>query len=186
MTTEAEPQGTFNSKTLFIWGIVIALLLVLGLGLRETNQVQPTPGNPAPELALSFFEGYEFNGQREGALSDLQGEIVVLNFWASWCAPCRQEAAELEAVSREYADRGVTFLGIAWTDIDRNALAYLEEYDITYPNAPDIGLDAQELYHFKQVPETFFIDVNGTIQHFHSGPITAEQLRVYLDQMIGG
>lgn len=186
MTTEAEQRPKFDSKRLFIWSIVIALLLVLGFGLRETNQPQPTVGNPAPDLALSYYEGYEWNGQAVGTLSDMRGEIVVLNFWASWCAPCRQEAATLEAISREYADRGVTFLGVAWSDTDTKAKEYLLEYDISYPNAPDIGLDAQEIYRFKQVPETFFIDANGTIQFFHTGPLTAEQLRAFLDQMVGG
>ena len=186
MTNEAQTRSKFDSKRLFIWGIVIALLLVLGFGLRETNQTQPTPGNPAPELELSYYEGYEFQGQAQGVLSDLQGEIVVLNFWASWCAPCRQEAATLEAISREYQDRGVTFLGVAWSDTETKALEYLLEYDITYPNAPDLGLDAQELYRFKQVPETYFIDQSGVIQYFHQGPLTADQLRAFLDQMVGG
>ena len=66
------------------------------------------------------------------------------------------------------------------------ALEYLLEYDITYPNAPDLGLNAQELYRFKQVPETYFIDQAGVIQYFHQGPLTADQLRAFLDQMVGG
>lgn len=171
-------------RNLLIWGSVIIVLVALGFAYRETTLTQPTVGQPAPDLALDFYPGYEWGQRSQAQLADLRGNVVVLNFWASWCAPCRVEAELLEATSREYADRGVVFLGVAWSDTDTEAQAYLEEFDISYPNAPDIGLDAQERYRFKQVPETFFIDGDGIIRHFHAGPLTADQLRFYLDSLV--
>lgn len=170
-----------QKRNLLIWGVVAAVLLFFVFGLSNSQQSQPIPGSPAPDIDLQFFDGYEWGGVEEATLADLRGQVVVLNFWASWCAPCHEEADELEAVWREFQDDDVVFLGVAWTDIDSKALEYLETYDITYPNSPDIGLAAQRLYEFRQVPETFVIDRDGVIRYFVPGPISEQQLREYIE-----
>ena len=170
-----------NKRNLLIWSGVAAVVLFFVFGLSDSQQSQPTPGNPAPEIDLQFYDGYEWNNLDDATLADLEGQVVVLNFWASWCVPCQDEAEVLEATWREYADQGVVFLGVAWSDTDRKALEFLENYDITYPNSPDIGLEAQSKYHFRQVPETFVIGRDGVIRYFHAGPMNRDILRQYIE-----
>lgn len=169
-----------------VWAVALVVLVLLGLAYRNSQQTRPVVGNRAPDLDLNFYAGYEWNSQPAARLSDLQGNVVVLNFWASWCAPCRDEAEFLEAVSREYADRGVVFLGVAWSDTERKAIEYLAEYDITYPNAPDLGLGGADTYRITGVPETYVIDRDGTIRYFHEGPLTVTQLRQLLESTLNG
>ncbi len=170
-----------NKRNLLIWGVVAAVLLFFGFGLTNSQKSQPIPGNPAPEIDLQFYDGYEWSNLEQATLSDLHGKVVVLNFWASWCVPCHDEAEVLETVWRHYADEDVVFLGVAWSDTDKKAQEFLATYNISYPNSPDIGLDAQRKYHFRQVPETFIIDRDGTIRYFHAGPMTEPMLREYIE-----
>ena len=180
--TETNPTPARTRLRLaFLMGTLIVFLGLLGLGYYRTTVGRPVIGDQAPELSMEFYDGYTWQNRPTSMLSDLQGNVVLLNFWASWCAPCRLEAATLEAVSRDYADKGVVFLGIAWSDTEPKALEYLAEYDITYPNAPDIQLSGADTYGFDQVPETYIINRNGTIIDFHVGPVTDEQLRDMLD-----
>lgn len=173
-------------RNVMIYGIALVVLVLLGLAYRNSQQTRPVVNNAAPDLDLTFYAGYEWDGRSVARLSDMQGEVIVLNFWASWCAPCRDEAEFLETVSREYADKGVTFLGVAWSDTERKAIEYLAEYDITYPNAPDLGLGGADTYRITGVPETYVIDRDGTIRYFHEGPLTAAQLRQMLESTLNG
>jgi cytochrome c biogenesis protein CcmG/thiol:disulfide interchange protein DsbE len=94
-------------------------------------------------------------------LSQLRGQVVIINFWASWCPPCREEAAYLEQTWRKYEDKGVIFIGVDWVDTQKEALAYMKEFDLTYFNGPDLGTRVAEAYRIKGVPETFFVAKNG-------------------------
>ena len=98
----------------------------------------------------------------------------MLNFWASWCDPCRDEAALLEATWRREQGNGIVFLGLDYLDQEPAAKAYLAEFDITYPNGPDLQSAAARRYGIKGVPETFFIDGEGNIQEIVIGPIVSE------------
>ncbi len=115
---------------------------------------------------MTTFEGETF------ALSDLRGQVVIINFWASWCPPCRDEASYLEATWRKYRDQGVVFIGVDYVDTEPNALAYIEEFDITYPNGPDIGQKIAGAYRIKGVPETFYVDKTGQLRGVHIGPLS--------------
>lgn len=139
---------------------VLAVVVVVGIALARQRQTQPTSGT-APDFTVTTFDGETFR------LSDQRGKIVIINFWASWCGPCRDEAPRLEALSRDYADRGVVVLGIAHADIDRDSQAFIERFQVSYPNAPDVGgVLAQGRYHILGVPETFIIDQNGNVARF--------------------
>ncbi|HIP71854.1 MAG TPA: TlpA family protein disulfide reductase, partial [Anaerolineae bacterium] len=87
----------------------------------------------APDFTLTSFDGETIT------LSELRGQVVIINFWASWCPPCREEAPYLEATWRKYKDQGVVFIGVDYVDTETAALAYIEEFDITYFNGPDVG-----------------------------------------------
>jgi thiol-disulfide isomerase/thioredoxin len=117
-------------------------------------------------------------------LKDLRGQVVVINFWASYCEPCKVEAPMLERVWQSYKDQGVIMLGIDTNDPLKNALDYLEEYGITYPNAPDQGGRIEDAYRITGIPETFVINTQGKIvRHFMSEP-NERDLRNMIDQAL--
>jgi len=106
-------------------------------------------------------------------LADLREKGVMLNFWASWCVPCRTEAPMLEQARRRERDRGIIFIGLAYLDQEHAARAFLDEFKITYPNGPDLQSAAARRYRITGVPETFFIDPDGAIVSIAIGPITS-------------
>ncbi len=144
--------------------LLIALLALLAWGLRA-QAGGPLEAGPAPDFSLTTFGGETLT------LSDLRGQVVIINFWASWCPPCRDEAPYLEATWRKYRDQGVIFIGVDYVDAEPNALAYIEEFDITYPNGPDIGQKIAEAYRIKGVPETFYVDKTGQLRGVQIGPL---------------
>jgi cytochrome c biogenesis protein CcmG/thiol:disulfide interchange protein DsbE len=152
-------------KKLLVWGGLILLLMVVGLGLIRAQQGQVGQGEQAPNFELTSFEGQTYR------LSELEGKVVVVNFWASWCESCKPEARDLEEAWRMLQDRGdVVFLGVDYVDTEPEAMAYLEQFDITYPNGPDKRTEISQAFRIKGVPETYVIDREGRIAHRQIGP----------------
>jgi cytochrome c biogenesis protein CcmG/thiol:disulfide interchange protein DsbE len=175
--TKKYPFGT-----ILIWVTVIALLLVLGWGLVRANAERPD--GFAPDFEMQFFNGYEWEGHQNASLSDFEGQVVVLNFWASWCVECLLEAELLEDTWQAYRDKGVVFLGVAYVDVEPKSKAYLEEFGITYPNAPDLRSTISSKYEITGVPETFFIAKDGEVAHVTIGPVNETMLITLLDQLL--
>ncbi len=182
-TEESAPAR--RSPWLYVAIAVIAVFVViLALSLFQTNQAQPTSG-PAPDFQLSLFEGYAGNaGKNPVSLSDLKGKIVVVNFWASWCVPCAQEAADLQATYQKYKDKNVVFLGVDWTDIEGDALNYLKRFGINYANGPDLQTRIGPRYHITGVPETYVIDRDGNVQFTKISPTTVAELSGVIDRLL--
>jgi cytochrome c biogenesis protein CcmG/thiol:disulfide interchange protein DsbE len=107
-------------------------------------------------------------------LAEQRGKVIVINFWASWCIPCRQEAPMLERVYKRYKDRGVVFIGLDYVDTDTKAKEFIDEFKITYPNGPDIGTEAALKYRIKGIPETFFVGKDGMLYGNYIGPFGSE------------
>lgn len=128
------------------------------------------PRRVPEDLVLRTFDG------QTTAFSDYAGSAVVVNFWASWCRPCRAEAADLERVWREYQNEGVAFLGVNYADTDAQAQTFLDEFEITYPIFPDIRSRVSEAFGVQGVPETFLVGPDGTIAHVVCGPTSYEQV----------
>ena len=144
----------------------------------QTNQSEHRAAGDAPPFTFTTFEGETIS------LDDLRGQGVVLNFWASWCDPCRDEAALLENTWRREQGNGIVFIGLDYLDQEPAAKAYLAEFGITYPNGPDLRSDAARRYGIKGVPETFFIDPEGNITEIVIGPIVSEsQMEQYLQEI---
>jgi cytochrome c biogenesis protein CcmG/thiol:disulfide interchange protein DsbE len=132
----------------------------------------------APDFTLSLFDGGQLS------LSELRGQVVVINVWASWCPPCREEAPVLERAWRRYRDRGVTFVGVDYMDTEPAALAYLKEFGVTYPNGPDLGSHIARAYSVQGVPETFFITPEGEIAEVFVGPLNETRLAGILERLL--
>ena len=109
---------------------------------------------------------------------------MVINFWASWCPPCRDEAPLLQDFWERYRDLGVVLVGITYADTEGASLAYIDEFGITYPNGPDTGTKISEDYRIAGVPETFIVDQSGNIQAFWAAPIQPGQLEEVVDGLL--
>jgi cytochrome c biogenesis protein CcmG/thiol:disulfide interchange protein DsbE len=183
-TSSEEPVSAKRSVGRYLAiGLVVVFVGILALALFRTNRSSFTSG-PAPDFELTLFEGYEGNaGKGPVKLSDLKGKPVVVNFWASWCVPCAQEAADLQAVYEKYQDQ-VVFLGIDWTDIEGDALNYLKRFGITYANGPDLQTRIGPQYRITGVPETYVIDQAGNVQYVKVSPVTVAELSAVLDRLL--
>jgi cytochrome c biogenesis protein CcmG/thiol:disulfide interchange protein DsbE len=181
---EASAERSRNSRLGITAVVVIALVFVALLFFGMQRAVVDRPDGVAPDFEVQFFDGYEWENQPTANLSDFKGQPVVLNFWASWCVECRIEADLLENTWREYRDDGVVFLGVAYVDVEPKSLDYLQEYNITYPNAPDLRSSVSDKYDITGVPETFFIDREGNVVHIQLGPVSETMLTGLIDQML--
>ncbi|MBK9052215.1 MAG: TlpA family protein disulfide reductase [Chloroflexi bacterium] len=189
INSPSENETPTRSKV-NLWAVlavvfVLGLLALLGWGLVNTNRTRPIEGSPAPEFTVQYYDGYDWQGKESSALSDYEGQVVVLNFWASWCVECRYEADLLEQTWKDYRDDGVVFLGVAYVDVEPKSREYLTEFNVTYPNAPDLRSLISRAYEITGVPETFIIDQQGEIAYVHIGPIDAPTLYGQINQLIG-
>ena len=167
-------------KKYLLWGGLAILFIVLGIGLFRSQQGQVGIGEAAPDFELVTFSGETYR------LSDYRGSVIVVNFWASWCESCKPEARDLELAYQYYLERGdVVFLGVDYVDTEPEALAYLDEFGITYPNGPDLRTKISQAYRIRGVPETFIIDQQGIITHLEIGPYTSlEHIKSTIDPLL--
>jgi cytochrome c biogenesis protein CcmG/thiol:disulfide interchange protein DsbE len=161
--------------------LVGALLALVAFQMRRSGPLAPGrvgAGERAPDFTLETFDGQSIR------LAELRGQVVVVNFWASWCVPCEAEALELESAWRLYRDQGVMFLGVDYVDTEREALAFLNEFGVTYPNGPDLRTEISHRYRVRQVPETFVVDQDGLLAEVFIGPTTLAQLQAAIEPLL--
>jgi cytochrome c biogenesis protein CcmG/thiol:disulfide interchange protein DsbE len=141
----------------------LAFIAVLWIGLARSGS-ETESGSAAPSFELPRLDG-------NGVLTDedLRGNPVVINFWASWCIPCREEAPLLEKTWRTYRDQGVVVLGVNIKDAESDARRFVKEFDITYPVVRDLDQSLTRAFGVKGLPETFFIDHRWTFMGAVSG-----------------
>lgn len=155
-------------------------LLAYGFTRDPRHIASPLVGRQAPSFTLTLFDGKTIR------LENLRGKVVFLNFWASWCPPCRAEAKALEASWKKYKDKGVVFFGINIQDTEEAARGFIQEFQITYMNGRDdtgrIAID----YGVWGLPETFFIDRQGRITYKHVGGLGSPTITAKLDQALLG
>ena len=185
-TTPAQRRGVPLWVQIIIWVFLIGLLVIVAMGLRRAQEGTVQPGHKIDNFTLPLYSGYEYEGQSQVDLEDLRGKVVVINFWASWCKPCEQEAAELEQAWKEYQPTGkVIFLGADYVDTEPEARVYLKKFGITYPNGPDLATRISQYFRIKGVPETYFVDQEGVLQYVQVGPFTSvDQIRTQIDALL--
>lgn len=162
--TELEEKRPRNWVTILVWIAVLGLLAVLAFGLTRARQGPVGVGQKVPDFVLTTFDGDQID------ISDLAGQVVVINFWASWCKPCEGEAAELEQAYLKYKDQGVVFLGVDYVDTETEALGYLSKFNITYPNGPDLRTQISQAFRIRGVPETYIVGKDGRLVDVRIGP----------------
>ncbi len=154
---------------------VVGVALLVNLGRPPGPVVTPVVGAPAPLFDLQTLDGGRV------ALADLRGAPVVVNFWASWCPTCRDEAPLLAAAAVEYGGRGVRLIGIVYQDSPDAARDFMRQYGLTFPGLIDPDGRTAIDYGVFGIPETFFIDAAGIVRSRQIGPLTAATLR---DQVV--
>ena len=177
-----------SPKTIGIAALAVVVATFVGLmaiGLANKSPVTGKSGatridKPAADFTMPLFDGSEF------ALSEYSGQPFIINFWASWCFPCRQEARALERAWRTYRDRGITLIGVDLHDEETDARSYLREFDVTYPNGIDTNGTISVDYGVIGLPVTFFVNKQGIVERRWVGAIPEVQLITWVQELITG
>jgi cytochrome c biogenesis protein CcmG/thiol:disulfide interchange protein DsbE len=172
-----------SAKTFFAVMGVLAVVALLGFGLLSKGEAAIAVGDPAPdgELERLVPEG----GTAE--IADHRGGWLLINFWASWCDPCRDEAPLLEEFWIAHRDQGVTVLGVNLDDTRADARAFIDEFGLTYPQLRDgDGRQWRDDYGMTGFPESFLVDPQGRLAVIRRGPVDAEVLATEFEPVIEG
>ncbi|MDP6515486.1 MAG: TlpA disulfide reductase family protein [Alphaproteobacteria bacterium] len=181
---EASAEATYPmrspSRNHFL-GLVLLLcipLVVQGCGEEEGGGAAASK-SLAPDFKLTRFDdGGSFR------LSDHKGNLVVINFFASWCTTCGIEVNDLEKVYQEFAGKNVMFVGVGIDDTETKARKYVENYGITYPTGLDVTGTIKKGYGIYGLPYTFFVDRKGFITYIHAGAVTESLLKYELEKLL--
>jgi cytochrome c biogenesis protein CcmG/thiol:disulfide interchange protein DsbE len=165
--------------------VVIAVLAVVGLlgfGLLSKGEASLSVGDPAPDKELSAL-----GGSGTGEIADYRGKWVLVNFWASWCGPCRSEAPALESFQQRNSGENFTVLGINLDDATEDAEAFVGRYGLTYPQLRDgDGRERRDAYGMTGFPETFLVDPEGKVALIRRGPVDRSYLARNVAPLVGG
>jgi cytochrome c biogenesis protein CcmG, thiol:disulfide interchange protein DsbE len=164
---------------------VVALLALLAYGVfagGEGSEIEEALAQgerpPAPAIELPGLDG------EEGSLEDYRGQVVVLNFWASWCDPCREESPLLERFHEDLREQGGTVVGVDVRDVSDDAREFVREYGLSYPQLRDPDEEAMSDYDVRGLPETFVLDRRGRVAAVKRGPVDESYLRRVLDPLL--
>ncbi|HUF66399.1 MAG TPA: redoxin domain-containing protein [Gemmatimonadaceae bacterium] len=177
----------------------VPLIALLAYGLTRDPKVipSPLPGRDAPDFALRVFAPGDTatpaSETTASALADtislaaLRGEVVVLNFWASWCAGCGVEHQALVSVAQRYEGQGVRFVGVLYNDTPELAMRWIRRMGgQNYPSLEDDGARTAIDYGLYGVPETFIIGPDGRVAYKHAGPVTEQLLIEKIEELRAG
>lgn len=183
MTTSNAPASKITQKRFPVAIAVIAGVVLIGIialfALQMKNAKQDTLeiGTDIPDFTVTTFSGETYQK------SQLAGKIILLNFWSSWCSTCDEEGAVLEEVWQEVKEDGeIVFIGVNYVDTEKDSLAFLEKYGITFPNGPDMGSRISRMFKVEAVPETYIIGRDGRLAAIMIGAFqSAEEIHAALE-----
>ena len=167
--------------------VVASLVVLLAIRLfakaegdNLVNAVRKGETPPAPNLVLPALDGDE-----QVSLSQYRGKAVVLNFWASWCQPCKKEAPMLQDAYERYRDEGLVVLGVDAHDLRVDARRFVERYDLTYPIVHDGAGESLERFGLAGFPETWWVDRRGRLVAYVQGEFTKDELERNIERALG-
>ncbi|SRR5258707_10707777 len=171
---------------IIIWALLVGLLVIVAIELNHSQQGSLQRGARVGDFQIPLYSGYQYDNQAQIQLSALHGKVVMINFWASWCKPCEQEAADLEQAWQYYQTDGqVVFVGVDYVDTEPQARAYLAKFGITFATGPDLGTRVSQLFRITGVPESYFIDQNGVLQYAQIGPFSSvDEIKSVIDPLL--
>lgn len=146
---------------LFVRAVLVALAVVLALLARPANAV--TIQDVAPDFTLKSLSGENLR------LNEYRGQVVLINFWASWCGPCRQEMPLLDRLHQRYVDTGFAVLGVNVEGDEKPARALIDKIPVSFPVLIDEGQLVSELYRLEAMPSTVVVDRDGVVRYIHRG-----------------
>lgn len=176
------------ARTVAVLGVVVAvlavgLLLNFGLSNRDALATSPLVRRPAPAFTLPGLDGRPDSAVD---LAELRGHVVVVNFWASWCAECRTEQAALNQTWERFRDAGVVVVGVNFEDASGDARQYVASTGAGYPMVVDADSRTALAYGLRGVPETYVIDARGRIVDRVIGPATSSRLASTISGLLSG
>ncbi len=170
-----------NLRSTLVVSATIAVIALLGYGLLSKGNSGIALGDPAPATSLSVLDG---KGRR--SIADYRGKWVMVNFWASWCQPCREESADIQSFYKSHAGDNFTVVGIDTRDLTDDGRAFIRRYGLTYPQLRDgDGGQARE-FGTTGVPESFLFDRSGKLRLKQAGPVDAKYLKDNIAPLISG
>lgn len=186
MSSVSRSRRSPLALVLLFASIALVALLVYGVvSAGDDHSIEDAiskgKGKPAPALTLPSL-----NGEGEVSLAKFRGDVVVVNFWASWCDPCKREAPALESFWRKHREDGIKVVGVDVQDVRADGLAFARRYGLSFPLARDRDREAGEAWGLTGLPETFVVDGEGRIVAVHRGPIDARILDELLERAGGG
>ena len=154
-----------SARSFLAFLAVVAVVGLLGFGLLSKGEAKVSIGDPVPDRELPVL-----GGEGQGEIADYRGRWVLVNLWASWCPPCREEAPALERFHRRQRER-LTVLGINVQDNSDDALDFLDSYGATYPQLRSVGNERSEAFGSTGVPENFLVDPRGRLALIWRAPV---------------
>jgi cytochrome c biogenesis protein CcmG, thiol:disulfide interchange protein DsbE len=173
------PLNAVSGRSLIAFLSVLAVLGLLAFGLISKGSSGVELGSPVPTGELPDLEG-----GGSGSVADYRGRWVLVNFWASWCGPCRQESPALQRFQRGHGGPGFTVLGIDTRDLSGDGARFVREFGLTYPQLRDGDGDAAHDYGTTGVPESFLVDPAGKLRLARRGPVTEQYLSDYVVPLV--
>ncbi|NIS83002.1 MAG: redoxin domain-containing protein [Anaerolineales bacterium] len=178
----------------FLIVVVVAVVALAGFSLRDFSDLEPaqSPGlgsdtagleiAPAMGALAPDFTLFDLQGE-EVSLSDFHGQPVLINFWATWCGPCRLEMPAIQSRYERYKDDGLVVLAVDFDEPAGDVESFRDELGLTFPLLLDPGAKVQKLYRNRSYPSSFFVDADGVIQVQHIGVMTEGQIDENLAQI---
>jgi cytochrome c biogenesis protein CcmG, thiol:disulfide interchange protein DsbE len=187
-TSNGAPRGALTRRELVFagLGVLIGLVIIGAVWFVTAGTAEPQlPGvgetnRPAPDIALPTLDGDTLR------LSDYRGRVVLVNFWGTWCEPCKEETPALEASYQALKDQGLVIVGInlrRQEPDEQGIRAFLDEYGVTYTTALDVEGEAARLFQISPIPTSYFIDPAGNIRYVRVGTLTEEEVAALFSRL---